>query len=132
MKKTKTKTAPKPSRPTASIEETPFAPIAKAFSADKNVTLGGRFGAESLKTGGRTFAMLVKGKLVVKLPQERVAVLVVTGIAEQFDPGHGRLMKEWAALTDHDELWLALAQEAHAFVTTTLAPKVRKNRMRSK
>jgi hypothetical protein len=37
-----------------------------------------------------------KGDFVVKPPKARVDVLVAFSRAERFDPGHGRLMKEWA------------------------------------
>jgi hypothetical protein len=33
----------------------------------------------------------------VKLPRERVDELVEAGAGHRFDPGHGRLMKEWVA-----------------------------------
>jgi len=49
------------------------------------------FGATSLKTDGRIFAMLVKDRLVVKLPAARVTQLVEDGAGEHFDPGHGRI-----------------------------------------
>ena len=75
------------------------------------------FGATSLKTNGRIFAMLVKGRLVVKLDRLRVDALVATGAGHRFDPGHGRLMKEWLDLdSDSDETWLDLATESEAFV----------------
>jgi len=75
------------------------------------------FGATSLKTGGRIFAMLVEGRLVVKLPAPRVDELIAAGAGERFDPGHGRLMKEWLALrADSDDAWLSLATESEAFV----------------
>lgn len=57
------------------------------------------FGSPGLKTRGKTFAMIVKGELVVKLPRQRVDQLVDTGDGKRFDPGHGRLMKEWVSLT---------------------------------
>ncbi len=93
-----------------------FQPIINAFSKDKQVTLGGRFGSVSLKCNGKVFAMLVKGKFVVKLPKERVAQLVATVGATHFDPGHGRLMKEWVAFSDNRRLWIDLAKEARRFV----------------
>ena len=75
------------------------------------------FGSTSLKTNGKIFAMLVNERLVVKLDRRRVDALVASGEAERFDPGHGRLMKEWLAVhAVSDEEWLALATEAEAFV----------------
>ena len=60
-------------------------------------------GSEGLKTGGKFFAMVSKDELVVKLPRERVDELVAAGAGHRFDPGHGRLMKEWVALRPGDE-----------------------------
>ena len=75
------------------------------------------FGSTSLKTGGKIFAMLVSGRLVVKLPRGRVDKLVASGAGDRFDPGHGRLMKEWLAVESaDDDAWLSLATEAEAFV----------------
>ncbi len=47
-----------------------------------------------LSVNGKIFAMLVRGKLVVKLPKQRVDGLVAGRAATYFDPGHGRLMKQ--------------------------------------
>ncbi len=75
------------------------------------------FGATSLKTNGKIFAMLVNGKLVVKLDARRVDDLITKGVGTRFDPGHGRLMKEWLAVEySSDDTWLALATESEAFV----------------
>jgi hypothetical protein len=76
------------------------------------------FGSTSLKTSGRIFAMLVNGRLVVKLDRRRVDELVASGSGERFDPGHGRLMKEWLAVEPaaSDDVWRSLATEAEAFV----------------
>ena len=75
------------------------------------------FGSTSLKTNGKIFAMLVNGRLVVKLDRRRVDELVASGAGTRFDPGHGRLMKEWLDLEwDSDETWLELATESEAFV----------------
>lgn len=75
------------------------------------------FGSTSLKTEGQIFAMLVKGRLVVKLPRARVDELVASGSGERFDPGHGRIQKEWLVVaSDVDDEWLALATESEAFV----------------
>ena len=75
------------------------------------------FGSGALCVGGRIFAMLTRGRLVVRLPQQRVAALVASGDGERFDPGHGRLMKEWLSLAPASaEQWLPLAGEALAFV----------------
>jgi TfoX/Sxy family transcriptional regulator of competence genes len=76
------------------------------------------FGATELKVHGKIFAMLVKGRLVVKLPKAHVDALVAAGNGERFDPRHdGRLMKEWLVIDPAAEgEWLSLAREALAFV----------------
>ena len=77
------------------------------------------FGSTSLKIDGRIFAMLVKDRLVVKLDRRRVEALVAAGQGERFDPGHGRLMKEWLSVAEpaSDAAWLELATEAEAVVS---------------
>jgi hypothetical protein len=76
------------------------------------------FGSTSLKTNGKIFAMLVLGRLVLKLDRQRVDALVESGAGTRFDPGHGRLMKEWLDVhPDSDQTtWLDLATESEAFV----------------
>lgn len=79
------------------------------------------FGSSALQAGGKIFAMLVNGCLVLKLPRQRVDALVATGAGTRFKPRHdGRLMKEWLVVNRMplDE-WGALAAEAKEFV----APK---------
>jgi hypothetical protein len=103
-----------------------FAPIVRAFSKDPRVKPpaeddgAGRprkFGSNGLKVDGRIFAMIVKGRLVVKLPRPRVDALVTSGGGERFDPGHGRVMKEWVTVGPKARAsWLGLAREAREFV----------------
>jgi hypothetical protein len=76
------------------------------------------FGATSLKANGRIFAMLSRDRLVVKLPRGRVDELVDSGVGDRFDPGHGRLQKEWLSLRPGvEDEWLTLASEAERFVS---------------
>ncbi len=93
-----------------------LAPIVAAYEAD--ATKPGRaFGKNGLKTGrGKLFALFTQGTLVVKLPRERVEALVERGVGKPFNPGHGRLMKEWLAVTSTNAAWGELAKEAWAFV----------------
>jgi hypothetical protein len=60
--------------------------------------------------------MLPRGQFVAKLPKARVDALVAAGKGTRFDPGHGRVMKEWIQLGGHDPAWLSLAREARRFV----------------
>jgi hypothetical protein len=100
------------------IAEERFGQLAAGFLGDPEVTEGTGFGsAPGLRIKGKIFAMLVKGQLVVKLPKDRVDELVSAGAGAQFDPGHGRLMKEWASVApDSSEDWERLAGEALQFV----------------
>ena len=75
------------------------------------------FGSSALKVNGSIFAMVSAGRLVVKLPHDRVSTLISTGAGAPFDAGKGRPMKEWLTVTAEDQdSWLALAREALDFV----------------
>ena len=75
------------------------------------------FGASALKVGGSIFAMLQDGRLVLKLPRDRVTALIADGEGEAFTAGKGRPMTEWVAVPDGDAArWRTLAEEALAFV----------------
>jgi hypothetical protein len=94
-----------------------FAPIVAAFARDRQVKCGRMFSSNSvLNVNGKIFAMLTKGNLVVKLPKARVDEMVSRGHGVHFDPGHGRLMKEWVVVRPGRLNWIELAKEAHRFV----------------
>jgi hypothetical protein len=44
---------------------------------------------------GKIFAMFGRKQFVAKLSKSQVDALVSAGARKRFDPGHGRLMKEW-------------------------------------
>ena len=111
----KTITSPRQETVTPSVDLR-FAPVVEAFVNDRQVSYGKMFASMGLKINGKIFAMHVKGRFVAKLPRERVDELVRLGKGEYFDPGHGRLMKEWVALTDDTPSWVDLARQAHHFV----------------
>lgn len=94
-----------------------FAPVVAAFRGDRLVTSGKMMASVGLKVKGKIFAMVSRGKLVVKLPKARVDELVQAGAGSYFDPRRdGRLMKEWFELAGNKPPWLGLAQEAFRFV----------------
>ena len=96
-----------------------YADLVRAFSGRPGVSQDGKgFGSSALKVGGRIFAMLSsRGDFVVKLPRVRVDALIASGDGDRFDPGRGRVMKEWLAVRPGSGLeWYALAEEAMAFV----------------
>jgi TfoX/Sxy family transcriptional regulator of competence genes len=92
--------------------------VAETFDASSASRQPRKFGSNGLKVDGKLFALFTQGTLVVKLPKERVAALVAKGDGKPFDPGHGRLMKEWLTVVSPKLSWNALAKEALAFVAT--------------
>lgn len=98
-----------------------FATIVEELLNNPDVTPpsnGRSFGSSGLKVRQKIFAMLVRGKLVVKLPKARVDELVASREGERYDPRHdGRLMKEWITIEPTSSVeWLPLAREAMEFV----------------
>ena len=64
--------------------------------------------------------MVVRGRLVVKLPQPRVDALVASGQGVRFDANKGTPMKEWLSLDPTSPMdWEELAREALHFVGGT-------------
>ena len=104
-----------------------FASVIAAFAEDPRVEapLGGdatasegkgKFGSRGLKVDGKVFAMPSKGRLVVKLPRERVAALIASKTGQKYVLG-ARTMKEWVAVPDDTAAsWRARAREARKFV----------------
>src|ERR1700736_5025458 len=107
---------PKATEPAGGKTEEAFARVTRAFANDSEVSFGRLFASDGLKVHNKIFAMLVRGNLVVKLPKARVAGLVAAKQGARFDPGHGRLMKEWVVIEPGAGDWLALANEARGFV----------------
>jgi TfoX/Sxy family transcriptional regulator of competence genes len=100
-----------------SVEVDPaFAPVVAAFAKDRTVTAGKMMSSYGLKVNGKIFAMFGRGRFVTKLPKQRVDELVSGGVGERFDPGHGRLMKEWISIESRTETWVEFAREAYKFV----------------
>lgn len=97
-----------------------FDDLVDTFVARDGVTPPGPgrgFGRSALRVHGRIFAMLVRGSLVLKLPEDRVSDLVRRGAGEPFDANKGAPMREWLRVDPASGLdWAALAQEALAHV----------------
>jgi hypothetical protein len=112
--------------------EAAFARLAASLSKDPRVdrpetARAKGFGSKGLKVARKLFAFHSKGRLVVKLPADRVESLASSGQGKPFDPGHGRLMKEWLAVDfSAQSLWPALAREALAFAVPSRPPPPRR------
>src|SRR5687768_6187636 len=88
-----------------------FASLVEAYQHDPAVSVAKMFGAPCLKTSGKVFATFYHEQLVVKLPRQRVQALAGAGMGEPFDPGMGRVMKEWVALRPGAEAdWPSLTE----------------------
>jgi TfoX/Sxy family transcriptional regulator of competence genes len=98
--------------------EAGFARLAEALSKDPRVdrpevARAKGFGSKGLKVQRKMFAFHSKGRLVLKLPADRVDALLASGKGERFDPGKGMLMKEWIAFgVAEKKAWPRLAKEA--------------------
>ena len=99
-----------------------FAALVEPFAGAPDVQAPGEsgrraFGSDALKVNGSIFAMVTAGRLVVKLPRDRVDALISDGTGAPFDSGKGRPMKEWLTVVADDEpTWTTLAREALHFV----------------
>jgi hypothetical protein len=98
-----------------------FAALVDALAGEPGVTPPDtdgprRFGSRALKLGDTAFAMVVRGALVLKLPEERVTALLADGTGSPFGKQPDRPYREWVALADGDPATdLPLAREALAF-----------------
>lgn len=88
------------------------------------VTRGRMFASEGLALGGTFFAFVGRdGRLMVKLPQQRIQELIDSGTAERVTLG-GRSMREWVSLPlpsapGGDATWSMAIAAAHAFLSGT-------------
>jgi hypothetical protein len=108
-----------PDGASSSPVEEQFAELVEELVGEPGVTPPGEgrgFGSDTLRVGGKTFAMVVHDRLVLKLPRATVDALVDEHAAERLEM-RGRRMKEWASLEPgQEERWPDLARAALAFV----------------
>src|SRR5262245_21517625 len=101
----------------AAEDDATLGPVRAAFADNHEVIENRKYSSENvLAVQGRIFAMLVKGKLVVKLPKAPVDALVAGKIGENFHPSHGRRLKKWMVVGAGRAPWDAMAKEAYRFV----------------
>ena len=106
--------------------EEQFSVLVAALAGRDGVALGSGkrgFGSGALQVDGHIFAMVSGGRLVLKLPPDRVSGLIADGDGSPFDAGKGRPMREWVVLEDGAAgSLLQLAREARAFVSGRRRP----------
>ena len=129
--------AAKPSRE-PDESELAFAHLAERLSKDSRVdppemARSKGFGSKGLKVARKLFAFQSKGRLVLKLPSARVEALAASAAGQRFDPGHGRVMKEWIAIDlGSKPLWPRLAREALEFAARNATPEPTRRRRTTK
>lgn len=112
-----------PTTSSSTIAAERYAEVVESLLQHPGVTFGSRgrkgFGSTAIKLNGKIVAMLMRERLVLKLPRPRVDALVTADVGERFEPGPGRQMKEWVTIgTASEAPWLPLAHEALAFAAT--------------
>ena len=91
--------------------------VAQHHGITLDAARGHGFGSNALKAGGRIFAALSNGRLLVKLPARRVEELIAAGLGEPFSTGVGRIKKEWVTLTPSSaDEWMRVSEEARRYV----------------
>ena len=91
--------------------------LATRYSTAVDAASGRGFGSKALKVEGKIFASLSHGRLLLKLPRERVEALVKARLGERFSTGPGRVKKEWVTIpASSDDTWARLAEEARRYV----------------
>ena len=96
-----------------------FESLCDEYAGMSGVTVpdgGSGFGSNAIKINKSIFAMMVDGRLIVKLPAERVAELISSGDGLPFDAGKGKPMKEWVGLTVGADDCRELVAEAMTYV----------------
>ena len=94
-----------------------LAQLMAAVAGRPNVTFGQALGNTGLMTGGKLFAFLKDGNLVLKLPADRIDDLIRTKGAVRFDRGQDKPLREWAVMpVAANADWSALVIEACDFV----------------
>ncbi|QEE16992.1 hypothetical protein DSAG12_02824 [Promethearchaeum syntrophicum] len=77
---------------------------------------------ESLKIKKKMFAMLNKeGNFVIKLPKDRVNELLRIKEGKPYDPGNGKIMKEWVIIpVEFSDKWINYTKEAKKFAESLI------------
>ncbi|MBW8734210.1 MAG: hypothetical protein JF571_07895 [Asticcacaulis sp.] len=71
-----------------------------------------------LMIGGKLFAFIRDGHLILKLPATQIDILIAAHDAVRFDGNRDKPMKEWIVMPPSSEhIWPGLAEDAYSFVS---------------
>ena len=91
----------------------PYASVKAHFAKKAGITVNAGRGAQGLKVGKKMFAMFSKGDLLLKLPPKRVEELIAAGRGLPYDPGTGKVMKNYVVIpAAKKRSWIKLCEEA--------------------
>ena len=94
-----------------------LARLMSAVADRPDVTIGRALSNMGLMTGGKLFAFVKDGALVLKLPVGRIDELIERHGAERFERGQGTPMREWVVVpVSASAEWPDLTREACDFV----------------
>jgi hypothetical protein len=117
---------PRASAPEPALER--FARLAKEMAEGDGAISAHRkgFGTRSMFVGRKMFAVLDRtGELVLKLPPERVQVLIAGKTGRGWSPGTGAPLREYIAIPfTQQKQWPELAREARAYMGEKGKPRV--------
>ena len=91
--------------------------LMSAVADRPDVTIGRALSNMGLMTGGKLFAFVKDGALVLKLPAGRIDALIESHGAVRFERGQDTPMREWAVIPPSTSAeWPGLTREACDFV----------------
>ncbi len=90
-----------------------YASVKAHFEKVAGVTVNSGRGAQGLKVGKKMFAMFSKGGLLLKMPPQQVESLISAGQGLPYDPGTGKVMKNYVLIPiAKQRSWIKLCQQA--------------------
>jgi hypothetical protein len=93
----------------------PYASVKAHFEDVAGVTVNAGRGAQGLKVGKKMFAMFSKGDLLLKMPPEQVDALIAAERGLPYDPGNGKVMKNYVLIpAARQSSWIELCEAAAA------------------
>ena len=94
-----------------------LARLMSAVADRPDVTIGRALANLGLMTGGKLFAFIKDGDLVLKLPAGRIDALIESHGAERFERGQDIPMREWIVMpASASAEWPELTRQARDFV----------------